>query len=284
VAPGATAAGPYDRCVSDPQEVPPDRRRRPRRARKRVSIVGILGELLVTAGVLVLLFLGWQLWFNDIVVGAQQQTAADQLAEEWRQRFEQSADRPNVEPTPGADEEEPAPPVEPVVAAVPGRGVPFATLMVPRFGEDYARVIGEGVGNSVLNSTNLGIGHYTGTQMPGEVGNFAVAAHRKAYGGAFEHLNSLRVGDPIFIETADGWYEYTYRSTEYVPPTGIDVLAPVPQDTEAQPGDRILTLTTCNPLFSTAERLIAYATFEAWYPRASGAPAEIAGTVQADGE
>ena len=46
--------------------------------------------------------------------------------------------------------------------------------MVPRFGEDYARVIGEGVGNPVLNSTSLGIGHYTGTQMPGEVGNFAV--------------------------------------------------------------------------------------------------------------
>jgi sortase A len=119
--------------------------------------------------------------------------------------------------------------------------------------------------------------------MPGEVGNFAVAAHRKAYGGAFEHLNSLRLGDSMFIETADGWYEYEYRSTEYVPPTAVEVIAPVPQQTGAEPGDRILTLTTCNPLFSTAERLIAYATFEAWYPRAGGAPAEIAGTVRADG-
>jgi sortase A len=92
------------------------------------------------------------------------------------------------------------------------------------------------------------------------------------------------MGDSIFVETADGWYEYRYRSTEYVPPTAIGVLAPVPQNAGAAPGDRILTLTTCNPLFSTAERLIAYATFEAWYPRAGGAPAQIAETVRAGGE
>ena len=266
--------------MSDPQDAPPDQPRTPRR-RKRVTVVGVLGELLVTAGVLVLLFLGWQLWFNDIVVGAQQQTAADQLAEEWEQQYEEVFGGATAAPV--SDTVRPSK-EDPVVADVPQRGAAFATLMVPRFGKDYARVIGEGVGNPVLNSTSLGIGHYTGTQMPGEVGNFAVAAHRKAYGGAFEHLNSLRVGDPIFIETADGWYEYSYRSTEYVPPTGIDVLAPVPQDTQAEPGDRILTLTTCNPLFSTAERLIAYATFEGWYPREGGAPADIAETVQAGGE
>jgi sortase A len=266
--------------VSDPATAPRARSGRHRR-QSRVSIVGILGELLVTAGVLVLLFLGWQLWFNDIVVGAQQQTAADTLAREWEQQHEEAFGGATAAPV--SDTVRPSKD-EPVVTEVPGRGAAFATLMVPRFGKDYARVIGEGVGNSVLNSTSLGIGHYTGTQMPGEVGNFAVAAHRKAYGGAFENVNSLRVGDPIFVETADGWYEYAYRSTEYVPPTAIDVLAPVPQETQAEPGDRILTLTTCNPLFSTAERLVAYATFEAWYPRDGGAPADIAETVQADGE
>jgi sortase A len=250
-------------------------------ARRRVSVVGVLGELLVTAGVLVLLFLGWQLWFNDLVVGAQQQTAADALTSEWEQDYEEAFGGATEAPMPTTVRPSKK---EPVVASAPGTGAAFATLLVPRFGSDYARAIGEGVGNSVLNSTRLGIGHYSGTQMPGEVGNFAVAAHRKAYGGAFEHLNELRVGDSIFVETADGWYEYQYRSTEYVPPTGIDVLAPVPQNTGVEPGDRILTLTTCNPLFSTAERLIAYATFEAWYPRAGGAPAAIADTAHAIGE
>ena len=66
--------------------------------------------------------------------------------------------------------------------------------------------------------------------------------------------------------------------------TGRNRFKAIPGDrTGSGMGDRILTLTTCNPLFSTAERLIAYATFEAWYPREGGAPAEIAGTVQAEG-
>ena len=267
--------------MTEPQD-PPGGAAPGRSARRtRVSVIGVLGELLLTAGVLVLLFLGWQLWFNDLVVGAQQQSAADRLAAEWKQEHEGASGGADGTPAPGAVEPSQG---EPVVAAPPAAGGAFATLLVPRFGEDYARVIGEGVGNEVLNSTSLGIGHYPGTQMPGEVGNFAVAAHRKAYGGAFEHLNSLRVGDRIFIETADGWYEYEYRSTEYVPPTGVDVLLPVPQDDEAAPGDRILTLTTCNPLLSTAERLIAYATFTGWYPREGGAPTAIAKTVHAGGE
>ncbi len=240
------------------------RPRRKPRPRRRVSVIGILGELLITAGVLVVLFLGWQVWWNDIVVGGQQATAAQELTEQW--------ESPAVEsPDPAA---EPADHGEPVVSAVADHGQGFATIYVPRFGADWQRVVAEGTSMSdILNDPALGVGHYEGTQMPGEVGNFAVAAHRQTHGGSFNQINQLVVGDPIYVRTGDGWYTYRYRSTEYVLPSGVGVLDPVPQVENAAPGDRIITLTACNPLFSTAERIIAYGVMESWQPNSAGAPA-----------
>ena len=192
------------------------------------------GELLVTAGVLVLLFLGWQLWFNDLVVGAQQQTAADQLAEEWERSTGRSTRRRSTGADRSSDLRRGATVEEGTGrgARAPARGAAFATLMIPRFGADYARTIGEGVGNAVLEQHQPRASATTrARQMPGEVGNFAVAAHRNGvWRQRSTTINELRVGDPIFVETADGWYTYRFRSTEYVPPTGVDVLAPVPQD------------------------------------------------------
>ena len=255
--------------------------RRPRR--QKATVVGVLGELFLTAGVLVLLFLGWQVWLNDIIVGAEQTSAANDLAEQW----EQGADDP--QPTPTSTDEAPAPsetpapvdPGEPIVAAAPKAAESFANLIVPRLGADYRRPIAEGVGLNVLNNRKTGVGHYPQTQMPGEVGNFAVAAHRTTYGAGFHDINSLLVGDSIYVETADGWYKYVYRGTEYVRPTGVGVLEPVPQAAGVASTDRIITMTSCHPYFSAAERIIAYGVFDTWYPRAGGPPPEIATLVQA---
>jgi sortase A len=238
-----------------------------RKTKRRVSVLGVIGELLITAGVVVLLFLGWQLWLNDIIVGGQQQAEAGELSQSW-ERGE------------GTGSTKPVDPGEPAVMAAPGNAEKFAVLIVPRWGADYERSIAEGTGaKDVLNK--IGLGHYTGTQMPGEVGNFAVASHRMAYGGGFKDLHQLQIGDHIYVETQDGWYDYVYRSTEYVLPSGVGVIDPVPQAPDATAVDRMITLTTCNPFFSTAERLIAYGVYETWYPRAGGPPAEIAGTVNA---
>jgi sortase A len=247
-------------------------------SRRRLSIVGVLGELFITAGVLVLLFLGWQVWLNDIIVGAEQTSAANELAEQW----DNGNAGPTSTPTEGpAETAEPVDPGEPVVAAPPAVGASFANLIVPRLGADYRRPIAEGVGFGVLNNRKTGVGHYPQTQMPGEVGNFAVAAHRTTYGAGFHDINKLLVGDSIYVETEDGWYKYVYRGTEYVRPTGIGVLEPVPQVADATSTDRIITMTSCHPYFSSAERIIAYGVFETWYPRAGGPPAEIATLVQA---
>jgi sortase A len=246
--------------------------RRPRRRRTSSSpVVGVLGEILITIGILILLFLGWQLWFNNVVSTATQTATADELSQEWE------ATTSTPDPDHSSD------PGEPVVMDTPPLNEAFANLIVPRLGLDYKRPIAEGVGTSVLNNTKLGMGHYTGTQLPGAVGNFALASHRSAYGGAFHNIHQLRVGDSIYVETADGWYRYVFRDMEYVKPSAVGVILPVPQHPEAVPTDRLITLTTCNPFYSSAERIIAYGVFDSWYPRAGGPPPEISQIATAAG-
>lgn len=248
--------------------IPDGRRARRKRAaaRRRVSVVGVIGEIFISAGVVVLLFLGWELWFNDIVVGEQMNQKGDQLSQEWSGGFVEPA-KPEVErPDPG----------EPVVSAEPADiGTTFATMIVPRFGSGYNKPIAQGVTlEDVLNP--IGIGHYPGTAMPGQVGNAAFAAHRTTWGAPFGPIADLRLGDSIYIETEAGWYQYKFRSLEYVLPTGVGVIDPVPQLAGVDPTLRILTMTSCNPKLSAAERIVAYSVYETWYPRAGGMPEEIA--------
>lgn len=243
--------------------VAPRRRRAPRR---RVSVVGVLGELFITAGVLVLAFLGWQVWLGDLLTGAQLDRETAEISEQWEA---EAAGRPPVED-----------PAVPPIMAAPANAERFALLIIPRFGEDYRRPIAEGIGTrDVLNVGN--IGHYPTTQMPGSAGNFALASHRMSGGGNFRDLHQLQVGDSVYVESPDGWYRYSFRNLEYVRPTGVGVLDPVPQAAGVDPTESYITLTTCNPFFSTAERLIAYGVFDEFFPRTDGPPAEIAATVGA---
>jgi sortase A len=255
--------------VADGVDPTPPRRSRRHQPRRRVSVVGVLGELLITAGVFVLLFLGWQVWLNDIIEGAAQDTQAQQLSQSWKPSGKPATTAPQAA----------ASPLTPVVSTAPGNAQKFGILYVPRFGATWERPIAQGVGVADVLDT-IGVGHYPGTAMPGQVGNFAVAAHRHAYGGGFENLHLLHVGDHVYVGTKDGWYEYTFRDIQYVKPTQVNVLQPVPMEPGVAPVDRILTMTTCNPFFSTAERMVAYATFDGWYPYAQGPPAEIAATVE----
>jgi sortase A len=241
------------------------------RPRRRFSVVGILGELLITAGVLVFLFLAWQLWFNDLVVGAQQNAAGVGLSQRW--------DRTTPTRAPVVPDQDYG---DQTVATAPANAVQFAVMYVPRFGADYARSISEGVGTAAVLDKN-GIGHYPGTEMPGQVGNFAVAAHRTTHGAPFNRLATLQVGDKIYVQTQDGYYTYEFRGLEYVRPTGVGVLDPVPQSPGVAPTDRLLTMTSCNPMFSAAERIIAYASLESWQPTSAGAPAPIQSTIAAEG-
>ena len=239
----------------------PGRRARPVRGRRPVAaLVGFLGELLLTAGILLGLFVVWQVWWTDVAVSDDQAAAVQQI--------ERSFETPSVDTSAEPRTDAPPPAVAPVA---PGEG--FATLYVPRWGADYRVPIAQGVGMDVLNTGSAG--HYPDTAMPGDVGNFALAAHRQSYGAAFHAVDQLVEGDPIVVETAEAWLIYEVREDYIVRPQQVDVIAPVPADPAAEPTQRLLTFTTCHPLWSTRERWITHAELTGWVPRSEGKPAEL---------
>jgi sortase A len=239
-----------------------------KRPQSRISIVGVIGELLITGGVLVMLFLVWQLWLNDAIVRAAQDNEAAELSRQW------ASSLPTSVPMPAEDNPQPVDYGDPVILPQPEDAQTFGILQVPRFGADYAAKLAGGVSKS-RTLDPLGIGHYPDTQMPGEVGNFAVAGHRNTHGKPLNQIASLQVGDAIVIQVPEGWYTYRYRSTEYVKPSGVGVLDPVPQADGVVATDSIITLTSCNPIFSQAERIVAYGVFESWTPVEAGPPASL---------
>ena len=234
----------------------------------------IYSDILILIGVLVLLFYVWYVWFGDLVAGIQQDAAAANLSKSWD---DIDPTVPEFDRTVGDSQGASKSPPPPVITP-PAEGEAFATLIIPRFGKTFERTIAESVDvKEVLNDPSTGVGHYASTETLGEVGNFALAGHRTTFGAPFGHVDQLRVGDRIYIETKKGWYVYRFRNMEYVYPTQSDVLNSMPRlDIEAK--DRILTMTSCHPKLSAAERFIAYSMFESFVPRRNGAPAEVSAT------
>ncbi len=256
------------------------RRQRHGRGRRRPSrgaaVLGVVGELLITLGVLVGLFVVWQLWWTDVVAEREQAQLVEDLGWAW-----QPQERPEPAPTPTASPTD-APPApthhtEPAPAEPdPAHATTFATLLVPRWGQDYVRPISEGTSkHDVLDV--LGIGHYEGTAMPGTVGNFAIAGHRVTYGKPFNRIEELQIGDPLVVQTQQAWYVYRVTSTQVVSPQDVSVIQPVPGQRGAAPTQALMTLTTCHPMFSARERFIVHAQLDYWMAAADGTPDEIQG-------
>ncbi|MFZ4504758.1 MAG: class E sortase [Microbacteriaceae bacterium] len=241
-------------------------------ARTVDKIIGVVGEVLMTAGIFVLLFLGWHVWYNDVVSGIAQNNAGAELSNEWDNV---PLSVPEFDRNPGDSSGARLFP-EPPVTASPALNARFATLIVPRFGDTYERAIAYGVDpKKVLNVRSAGLGHYPQTNELGELGNFAIAGHRTTFGAPLGNIDQLRVGDRLYVESEAGWYVYRFRNLEYVWPKDVAVLKPVPWS-KAAATDRLLTLTSCHPKLSSAERVIAYSVFETFVPRDRGAPSEVA--------
>lgn len=222
--------------------------------------VGVVGELLITAGVLVLFFLVWQLWGTDLTANREQAHAVAHLEQVFTHE-------------PSAAATTPAGASDPMVTLI---GVPtgdaFAIIRVPRFGPDYARPIVQGTDYQVLMR---GVGHYDGTAMPGQIGNFAVAGHRTTYGRPFHNIDQLRPGDAIIVETKQDFDVYTVRSHVIVQPWQTDVIAPVPEHPGAKPTQRWMTMTSCHPKYSAAQRYVSFAELSQTLPRSKGLPASL---------
>lgn len=226
---------------------------------------GLLGELLVTLGVLLLLFVGWQLWWTDVAAGREQSGTVQAL-----ERGFDAASGGRVGSS--AQHLQPAPEEAPATLRDLPLGQAFAVIRVPRFGADYARPILEGTDEQRLTE---GVGHYVGTAMPGQVGNFALAGHRTTYGKPFSDIDRLQTGDVVVIETSTDYFVYTVQRHVVVGPDRVDVVAPVPERPGVAPTQRWLTMTACHPRFSAAQRYVTFASLERTIPRAQGLPASV---------
>lgn len=244
--------------AAPPQYAPP----RPARSRRSApsggsaarTMVRSAGELLITAGLVLLLFLAYQLVWTNYEAQRAQSGVADQIRDDWQRP---SAPRASGEPTA-------APQVD------FGKG--FAFMRIPRLGKKYSVPVVEGVS---LGALARGIGHYPRTAMPGEVGNFAVAGHRATHGEPFAYLDKVGKGDVVIVETSTQWFVYRIDRTRIVEPTDVWVIDPVPGQPDAKPTQQLITLTTCNPRWASTQRLIVFGHLESSQDRADGPPPEL---------
>lgn len=159
-------------------------------------------------------------------------------------------------------------PQQPLVEEAPAYGQPIGILHLPSL--NSSSPISEGVGLDVLDRPHNG--RFPESQMPGEIGNFAIAGHRNS---TLQGLKNLEAGDLIVVETASGYYIYEVSEHYIVPPTQVEVVAPVPNEPGVQPTERLLTLITCYPDWGNTERRIIHATFKEWQPHEADTPASL---------
>ena len=239
------------------------RSRTNRRKRSILSgIIGVIGELLITAAVVVGLFSVWQLYWTTYQVQDQVKETITTYARE----------NPPVDSRLGEVRTD----APPAVAAAPA-GEVYGLLHIPSW--DWMRTpLAEGTTSDVLDKGWAG--HYEETAQPGDIGNFSVAGHRRTYGNNFRAIDKLGEGSKVIVEVDDFYVVYTYESHEIVAaddPDNIRVVAPVIDDiTFSQaPTERMMTMTTCNPEYGNYERYIVHLKFESWTPKSTGLPAEL---------
>lgn len=215
----------------------------------------VTSETLAVAGLSLLLFAIWQLYWTDLETKPIVSAA--------------------LEPFPVVEEECTPAPVEnkdniPQLPTDIPEGEVYGVIHIPKWGE-MRNVLAQGAVPWVLDQGFAG--HYIDTQQVGEIGNFAVAGHRRTYGSNFRRLDILEEGDPVVIETDDAWYVYKITGSEIVLPSQGEVLYPVPNQLGEKPTVPLMTMTTCHPEYGNSERLIAYAEFDYWVPM-DGCPPE----------
>ena len=282
-------AGVADRPSPHPRNGPRHRRQRQNAGDRARAVLGVTGEVLITLGLVVLLFVAYEVYVTDWLSAGKQRDATAALDEQWSDPTVAPLDQDSNERTEKFH---------------PGDGQGFAKLYIPAFGSDFVFTVLEGTTDRILE---IGPGHYKETAFPGEPGNFAVAGHRVGKGAPFNDLDLLRSCDALVVETEQNWAVYRVlpmrdevagwtnsRGTDplcagvqplggpyqgvvgqqIVLPSQSDVIAPVPGDADrsfdsvpAAQRAALITLTTCHPKFSAAKRLIVHGVFVKGYPK-----------------
>ncbi|MCQ4042177.1 class E sortase [Streptantibioticus rubrisoli] len=235
-------------------------RRAARAAKDSPGVIAcrVLGEVFITIGALMLLFVAYQLWWTNVLAHEASNSAANSLQHQWNSKHSSNDDR-----NPGAFS--------------PGQG--FAIIYIPKL--DVEAPIAEGTDKTKILDKGM-VGHYSGAQataMPwAKTGNFALAGHRNTHGEPFRYINKLVPGDKVVVETASTYY--TYEVTSMLPqtsPANVGVIQPIPVGSGfTQPG-RYITLTTCTPEFTSKYRLIVWGKMVDVRPRSEGKPDALLG-------
>jgi sortase A len=232
------------RMVQQTLERPPAE---PKRGRGATFWVGIA---LILAGLAVLGYVAWQFFGTNVVSKHKQEQIVQETQRAWSSEAGASGSAKGVE-LHGAS----------------------ALIKIPRFGKKYVMPVQEGVSEKVLAE---GFGHFKHTAGPGEVGNYALAAHRVTHGEPLRHMPDLRPGDLVYVDTAETTYTYRLVSGGddlSVPFTAGWVLDPLPTNPDGgveppqAPGRRLITITTCAELFHTDDRLVAFGILDSTSPR-----------------
>jgi sortase A len=207
-----------------------------------MRLVRVFGKLLISLGMGVLMFVGWTLWGTGFYFQGQQ----DDLRREF-------AAQENAAPAARG-------PSGPPRGFRPGPGKPVFNLVIPSI--DFDQIVVEGVGTEDLRK---GVGHYPECRpgfvkplctefeeiWPGEEGRVIVSGHRTTYGAPFWDLDKIRRGDRIVTKTKWGNFTYRVTKTDVVQPDSLAIAVPS--------NNAELVLTTCNPKFSAATRLVVFA-------------------------
>ncbi|MCA1222759.1 class E sortase [Streptomyces sp. 8L] len=218
-----------------------------------VVVSRAVGELFITFGVLMLLFVTYSLWWTNVRADNYRSNEASKMQNAWKSQ---------KGPAAGAFE--------------PGQG--FAIIHIPKL--DVVAPIAQGVSTEkVLDHGE--VGHYSEgalkTAMPEDkTGNFALAGHRNTHGEPFRYINRLVPGDKVVVETQDEYY--TYEMTRTLPQTtaaNVGVISPIPQGSGFTKPGRYITLTTCTPEFTSTYRLIVWGKMVSEQPRNQGLPAAL---------
>ena len=226
--------------------------------------LGATGRVLVTTGILLLLFVAYQLWGT----GIYEARAQSRLRSQFETQLQEAGQTPL-----GASVTTTTVPDDPTVSTTPPTTAP-PPVFTPENGDamGFIRIdkIGLGTGDpaAVIEGVDVddlrqGTGHYPTTPLPGQEGNSAIAGHRTTYGHPFGDLDQLAKGDTIVVQTVQGTFTYIVDQDPFaVDPDSGEVLLPEPDAARPGRSRATLTLTTCDPPYSAAQRLIIKASLQ----------------------
>jgi LPXTG-site transpeptidase (sortase) family protein len=212
-----------------------------RRGTGRIAMaVSVFGELLITAGLVLGLFVAYSLWWTNVIADRKADQQGDKVRDHWAAGKDSGPDTFDAK-----------------------EGIGFLHVPAMKNGEV---LVEKGTSSKILNDGVAG--YYTDPAkatlpMSGKKGNFTLAAHRDGHGAKFHNIDKLKKGDPIVFETKDDWYVYkVYAILPETSKYNVKTLAAIPRESGKKKAGHYITLTTCTPVYTSRYRYVVWGELE----------------------